>query len=65
MLAMIRSVYQRVKDGAITGLMIVAELPEGAYHCSVSSTRNVAERIGRLELLKDDVKASAIEDGVS
>jgi len=65
MLAILKDVYRRVKDGQVVGLMVISELSEGAYAAataSVSSTDNLAERIGRLELLKLQLVARARED---
>lgn len=45
-----------------TGVMVIAELPDGAYQVKYSGTANVAERIGRLELLKEQVLDDAEED---
>lgn len=47
-----------------TGIMVIAELPDGAYMVKYSGTANVAERIGRLELLKEQVLDDAEEDQV-
>ena len=44
------------------GIMIIGELPDGAYDVKYSGTANVAERIGRLELLKEQVLDDAEED---
>lgn len=67
MLAILRDYYRRVKDGEVVGLMVIAELPEGAYACkaiaAVSSCTNLSERIGRLEQLKMDMRECAREDG--
>lgn len=53
MLAILRNYYRRVKEGQVTGIMVLAEMPGGAYRAaSVSSTENLAERIGRLRLLR-------------
>lgn len=46
----------------IKGLMIIAELPGGAFEAKYTGTSNVAERLGRLELLKDMVLDDATED---
>lgn len=62
MLAMLRAVHARVKAGEVVGLMLIAEMPMGAYRASVCSTENVAERIGRLHLLAVDMAAVGREE---
>jgi len=65
MLAILRHYYRAVKDGRITGLMVIAELPEGAYaaaEAKVSSTENLSERLGRLWQLGLDMREAARED---
>lgn len=53
---------ERVHRGELTGIMVVAELPRGACELKLSDTSNVAERLGRLELLKDAVLERAEEE---
>ena len=55
-------VLERVRAGDVTGVMVVAERPSGAFTMHMSSTANVAERIGRLVLLQDAVLERAEED---
>lgn len=43
------------------GLMIMAELPDGAYEVKYSGTENVAERLGRLQLLMHEIVENAEE----
>lgn len=43
--------YYLANPEAMTGLMVMAELPGGAYDVKYSGTENVAERLGRLQLL--------------
>lgn len=66
MLAILRRYFQLAKEGKITGVMVIAELPEGAYDAravaAVSSTTNLSERIGRLWQLAEDMRAAAKED---
>lgn len=48
-----------------TGMMIVAEKPRGAFvarETKMTGTDNVAERLGRLALLHDDILDAARED---
>lgn len=63
-LAILRDYWRLAKAGKLVGLVLIGELPEGAYKATVSSTRNLAERIGRLELLQLDMVSAAREDGV-
>ena len=65
MLAILRDFYRKVKDGRITGLLVIAELPEGAYaaaEAKASSTSNLSERLGRLWQLGLDMREAASED---
>lgn len=64
MLAILRNAYHAVKEGHVVGIMVIAELPEGAYRAmaSVSSTDNLSERIGRLWQLMMDMREQAQED---
>jgi hypothetical protein len=52
---------ERVARGEVVGLMVVAELPGGGAEMKMSSTLNVAERLGRLVLLKEEVIERAVE----
>ena len=52
---------ERVASGEVTGLMVVAELPGGGAEMKMSSTANVAERIGRLVLLQEEVIDLAVD----
>ena len=52
---------ERLKRGEVTGLMVIAELPGGGVELKMSSTANVAERLGRLVLLQDEVLERAVE----
>jgi hypothetical protein len=52
-LAILRTYWRLAKEGRISGLMVIAELPGGAYQtAAVSSTDNLAERVGRLRLIR-------------
>lgn len=65
MLAILRHCYEQVKRGELIGLMIIAETERGGYQAVeafLSGSDNVAERIGRLHLLIDDVKDAAEEE---
>ena len=46
------------------GLMIVVEQPEGAFEMKYTGSANAAERIGRLEILKDAMLDSSNESPV-
>lgn len=65
-IAILRAVIDRVRAGEITGLMVIAELPAGAYAATeikMTGCANVAERIGRIRLLRadlDGLEAAAI-----
>lgn len=60
--AVLRDALGRAQRGELTGVMVVLETPEGGFRCAVSGSSNVAERVGRLELLKDMVIEYAFED---
>lgn len=64
--AILRHYMQRVRanPSAFTGMMIVMEQPGGAFEMKYSGTSNAAERIGRLEILKDAMLDSTSEDSV-
>lgn len=55
---------ERVRRGDIVGVMVVGEKERGGVELKLSGTANVAERLGRLELLKDAVleQAEDVED---
>jgi len=44
-----------------TGVMVIATMPGGAYEVKYTGTSNVAERLGQLELLKDQMLDDAEE----
>lgn len=52
---------ERVRAGEVTGVMVIAERPGGGVALAMSSTANVAERLGRLVLLQDAVLERAEE----
>lgn len=47
----------------LAGLMLIAETDGGGFEMKYTGTSNVAERIGRLEILKDAMLEDACEDG--
>jgi|HubBroStandDraft_2_1064218.scaffolds.fasta_scaffold2323630_2 hypothetical protein len=51
--ALLRHYLQIAKDDPerLEGLMLIAELPRGAYEVKYTGTESVAERLGRLQLL--------------
>lgn len=53
---------ERVRRGEITGVMVVLERERGGVELKISATDNVAERLGRLDLLHDAVLERAEED---
>ncbi len=50
---------ERLHAGEVDGIMVVAELPGGAAELKQSASWNVAERLGRLDLLHDAVLRDA------
>lgn len=52
---------ERLKRGEVVGMMLIAELPGGGVEMKMSSTANVAERLGRLVLLQDEVLERAVD----
>lgn len=66
MRAVLRHFLERVEAGEdFTGCMVIMEKPRGAYvlrDVKMTSTDNVAERLGRLDLLHDDVLNAADEE---
>lgn len=64
-MAILRHYHKLAREGRLTGIMVIAELAHGAYAvASVSGTDNLAERLGRLELLRDDLKDRAKESAI-
>ena len=53
--------YYLANPERLTGLMIIAELPNGAYEMKYTGTENVAERLGRLQLLMEQILDDAEE----
>ncbi len=65
-IAVLRYYLDRAKRGELVGIMVIAETTRGGYQMSeikMTSSENVAERVGRLELLKEAVLDSAHEEG--
>lgn len=62
----LRNFWRLAQEGKLAGIMVIAELPGGAYQVAVvSSTENLAERIGRLRLIRalDLLEAKLIAEG--
>lgn len=51
--------YYLAHPEKLKGLMVMAELPDGAYDVKYSGTENVAERLGRLQLLMHEIVENA------
>jgi hypothetical protein len=54
MMAILRHYFELAKAGSLDGVvvLVVAEQEGGAYRATVSGTDNLAERVGRLRLIK-------------
>lgn len=50
-------------DPDFEGVMVIAEYSRGGYRAAFSGTDNVAERLGRLDLLHREIEDGAEEDG--
>lgn len=62
-IALLRHYLARAEAGdEYTGMMLILETTDGGYQTAQSGTSNVAERVGRLELLKLDVLDFAVGD---
>ena len=61
-IALLRHYLARAEAGdEYTGMMLILETAGGGYLTAQSGTSNVAERVGRLELLKLDVLELALD----
>lgn len=56
----LRHALQRAYAGELTGVVVVLEQKDGGYHAMMTPCENVAERIGRISLVIDDVKAEGM-----
>ena len=61
-MAILKHAAALVKSGQVIGLVLLVELPLGAYRASMTGTDNVAERLGRCDLLHAHVMREAKED---
>ena len=62
--AVLRHYLARAQSGdEFTGMMLILETEGGGYITAQSGTSNVAQRLGRLELLKQDVLDLALDSG--
>lgn len=61
--AVLRHYLARARAGEeFTGLMLILEKRDGAYVTAQSGTDNAAERLGRIELIRQDVLELAREE---
>jgi hypothetical protein len=64
-IAILRYYLASAERGELVGLMVIAETARGGYSARetrMTGTDNVAERVGRLVMLIDDVKDAAEEE---
>lgn len=61
-LAILRHAAALVREGKASGLVLMIELPSGAYRAMMTGTDNAAERIGRAVLFQEHILDNARED---
>lgn len=58
----LRHALKLAREGKVVGVVVMLEMPDGGYHTKMNACRNAAERVGRIDFLKDAVKAAAHEE---
>lgn len=53
----------RARRGGICSVAVVLESDGGYFDCKMSGNANVAERLGRLRLIEEEILARAEDDG--
>lgn len=61
-IVVLREALARAKRGELTGVVVMCELPDGAFGLLMSESMNVAERLGRLVIAKDMIIEAATGD---